>query len=216
MKMIFGIPGTGKTTYLTKLAIKALKKGSYEGLKVDRVYTNWALDYPNIYKLNWDKLGYEQFENALILIDEISAYCDNRNWKENLDQQKLMFFKLYRHYRLQIIYCSQSWDDCDKKIRNLTDEFYMIESMPFGFSKVTKIAMYQDIDTTIKTGYEKTGFPKIFHRKKYYRYFDSYSAPRLKPNTAKTWIPSQPTPLEREQTLIDTFKSNKTIKIYKK
>lgn len=234
MKMIFGLPSTGKTTYLTKIALDALKKGEYEGLEIDRVYTNWAINHPDIYQLEWDKLGYEQYEKALILIDEISSYADNRNWKENLEHQKLMFFKLYRHYRLQIIYCSQSWDDCDKKIRNLTDQFYMIESLPFGFSKITQISMFQNIDGKINTGYEKKGMPKIFYRGKYYKYFDSYEAPQLKPNTAKTWIPSNslqnalecpsnstniitlPTSLEREKTLIDTYKSNKNIKIYKK
>lgn len=237
MRAIFGLAGTGKTTYLTATAIKALKKGSFEGQPVERVYTNFAVNYPDIYQLEWDKLGYEQFENCLILIDEISLYCDNRNWKENLKREQLMFWKLYRHYRCQIIYCSQAYNDCDKKIRDLTDEFYQITSLPFGFSRVQKISREMIIDKTIQEGYNLRGLGRIYFRPRYYKYFDSYSAPTLKPNTAKTWItpvndnapeshekaPKRhdsegkviifPTLPERKKTRIDTAGGNKTEKV---
>lgn len=237
MKAIFGLPGTGKTTLLTAIAIKALKKGMYEGESIERVYTNFAVNYPGIYRLDWSKLGYQQHENCLILIDEISIYCDNRNWKENLKKEQLMFWKLYRHYRCQIIYCSQSYNDCDKKIRDLTDEFYQITALPFGLSRLQKISREMIIDKTIQEGYNLRGLGRIYFRPRYYKYFDSYSAPQLKPNTSKTWIQSEndipseshenapkshaskgkviilPTLLERQKRAIDTQDCNKTEEI---
>lgn len=192
MEMIFGLPGSGKTTLLTKKAIKALKKGEYKGLPVERVYTNWAVNYPGIYQLNWDKIGYEQYEKCLILIDEISLFCDNRSWKENLDKAKMAFFKLYRHYRAQIIVCSQSYDDADKKIRSLADEYYQITPCPFGFSLVRAIKREQTINGKIDDSYYLHGFGSFVFRPRYYKYFDSYSAPTLKPNTSEPWVSERP------------------------
>ena len=188
MEMIFGLPGSGKTTYLTKKAIKALKKGNYKGMPVERVYTNWAVNYPGIYRLNWDKLGYEQYEKCLILIDEISLFCDSRKWKDNLDKAKMAFFKLYRHYRTQIIVCSQSYDDADKKIRSLADEYYQITPCPFGLSRVRSISREQVVYGKIDEGYYLRGFGSWIFRPRYYKYFDSYEAPQLSPNTATPWI----------------------------
>lgn len=50
--------------------------------------------------------------------------CDNRDYK-NFKQQTRDFFKLHRHAKLKIYLFSQTFD-IDKKLRDLTDEMYLL------------------------------------------------------------------------------------------
>ena len=79
---IFGLPGQGKSTYLAKLAKKAIKK------KI-KVYSNFYIK--GCYKLDFDDLGVHDYSDCLILIDEISLFCDCRSWK-NFNADLVYFF----------------------------------------------------------------------------------------------------------------------------
>ena len=67
IKGVFGLPRSGKTTYLAKLAYKAQKKGI-------KVYTNFYCK--GCYTLDFDSLGVYDYSDCLLLIDEISLFCE--------------------------------------------------------------------------------------------------------------------------------------------
>ena len=173
---VFGLPGQGKSTYLAKLAKKKKKKNI-------KVYSNFYIK--GCYKLDFDDLGVHDYSDCLILIDEISLFCDCRSWK-NFNADLVYFFTNHRHYNVDIVYCSQSYADCDKKIRNITDSLYYITAFG-GLSFVRKIDKVFTVDVDIKEAYSLSGLPRIVWRKLYYDMFDSFVRRPLPPNTAGQW-----------------------------
>ena len=115
LSMVFGKKGSGKTTYLCKLAQTYLRKGW-------NVYTN--IEIPNTYKFNIGQFGSCDFpEDSLILIDEASLIWDNRDFK-NFKPSVAKYLRLQRHKKVKIILFSQTFD-VDKKVRDLCDELYL-------------------------------------------------------------------------------------------
>ena len=178
IKGVFGLPRSGKTTYLAKLAYKAQKKGI-------KVYTNFYCK--GCYTLDFDSLGVYDYSDCLLLIDEISLFCDCRSWKNYTDNMKY-FFALHAHYGVNVVYCSQSYMDCDKKIRNVTDYLYQITPWHFGCSRVRPISKEFIIESgKVQEYYRTEGFGSLVYRKKYYKMFDSFERKELPPNNEKKW-----------------------------
>lgn len=183
---IFGLPRAGKTTLLAKIAQNALcRKAGILGKVYDNVYSTFYCEGVN--KIDFDALPYYDFSNSLILIDEISLYADNRDFKQ-FNKELLEFFKLHGHQKIDIVWCSQGFNDADKKIRDLTDTiFYVTTTFIPHFSLIRRILHYIDfVGGEVKDRYELETIPKIFFRKKWYKYFDSYEHKELpKYNTYK-------------------------------
>lgn len=178
IKGVFGLPRSGKTTYLAKLAKQAIKKGR-------KVYTNFYCK--GCYTLDFDSLGVCDYSDCLILIDEISLFCDCRSFKNYSDNHKY-FFALHAHYNCDIVYCSQSYMDCDKKIRNVTDSLYQITPWYFGTSRVRPIQKQFIIERgSISEFYEVKGFGSLVCRRRYYSMFDSFERKQLPPNNERLW-----------------------------
>ena len=191
IKAVFGLPGEGKTTFLTKCAVKWLNGKKFMGIPAnERVFTSFYC--PGCYKLEWDKLGLYELQNANILIDEIMLFCDNRNWKEFPDHLKI-FFSMARHWNVNILWCSQNYRDCDLKIRNLTQNFYLIQksklfpSVSFVKPIIRKFGVSNE---TIVDTYELAAPLEwtIVYRPHYYKFFDSYSKHKNLPKTTyQSW-----------------------------
>lgn len=184
IKSVFGLPGEGKTTFLTKCARMWLSGKRYMGIPPsDRVFTSFYC--PGCYKLDWNTLGLYDMQNSNILIDEIMLFCDNRNWKEFPEHLKA-FFSLHRHWNINIIWCSQNWRDCDLKIRNLTQDFYLIQKSiifpQISFIKpiVRKFGVQHDsiVDTYVLAAPLEW---KFVYRPRYYSYFDTYAKHKVLP-----------------------------------
>ena len=117
--MIFGKKGSGKSSYLCKLARKYQKKGYV-------VYTN-MLDctVPKVRIIDTEDLGeFVPIENSCILLDEVGMLYDNRNFR-NFKPAVRDFFKLQRHYKCVVYLASQSFD-IDKKLRDLCDDMLQL------------------------------------------------------------------------------------------
>lgn len=124
LTMIFGKKGSGKTTLLTKLAIQHIKKGW-------TVYS--TIDIPGTIKFNVNDIGYKVFpENSVILIDEVGMIWDNRDFK-SFKPQVRDYFKFQRQYKNKVYLFSQTFD-IDLKLRNLTDEMYLLTNCLRVFS----------------------------------------------------------------------------------
>ena len=117
IKLVFGLPGSGKSTYLASLCKHYTKKNI-------KVYSNYYIS--GAYTLDFSRLGIDDYSDCVLLIDEISLLCDGRDWKAFTPELKY-FFTNHRHYNVDIIACSQGYEsDCDKRIRNCADSMYQI------------------------------------------------------------------------------------------
>lgn len=128
--MIFGKKGSGKTTTLTKIALKELKKKR-------KVYS--TVEIPSTFLFDTNDIGTMTFEpNSTVLIDEVGMIWDNRDFK-NFKPQVRDFFKYQRQYKLKIYLFSQTFD-IDLKLRNLTDEMYLLSNCLRVFSVARRIS----------------------------------------------------------------------------
>lgn len=187
---IFGLPRSGKTTTLAAIAQHALNHKRFLDFgQYDRVFTSFYCQ--GCYKLNVYDLAKYDFSNSLVLIDEISLYFDNRDFK-NFGSDFLYFFKLHGHYNIDLVWCSQSYSDADKKIRDITDTVYLLEKSRLPHYSILKkiyhnysfkgrqISDVYDIASRLEW--------KYINRKKYYKYFDSYERKQLpKHDNLEVW-----------------------------
>lgn len=180
----FGIPGCGKTTLLTKLARKELKRIKK---RYDNIYTiNFKCD--GCKEIKWNDLEKYLIENSLILIDEITLNADNRQFK-NFSNEARDFFLLHRHSGCDVIWATQNYDKVDVKIQGLTQElWYMSKSIiPLLREFTTARRIYRKININEHTSELTLGYRfcniiesflvanfKIIWRKPYYKYFDSF------------------------------------------
>lgn len=151
--LYIGKKGSGKSTLISKLCLRYHKskciyydddekKWHKENWKI---YTNTRVYMPfHVRKLDMKKLG--QFipePNSVIILDEINLVWDNRNFKSfSSDIQE--FFRLARKLRCKVIMFSQSFD-CDKKIRTLVDEMWLLQSVMGVWSYGKRISKVIDI-----------------------------------------------------------------------
>lgn len=122
--MVFGKKGSGKTTFLTKLAVKYMRKGW-------KVYSN--VDIPGVIIFDPTLLGkFTMPRNSLILIDEVGMIWDNRDFK-SFPKHIRNYFKYQRQYG-HIVYLFSQTFDVDLKLRNLTDRMYLLTNFMRVFS----------------------------------------------------------------------------------
>lgn len=192
---VFGLPGSGKSTFLTMLAKQYQKKGY-------RVFVNKEYPIDGCYLYTWSDIGVYDMSNSVILIDEVSMYADNRDFKNFLNTVR-DFMITHRHYHCDIIWCTQQYDGVDRKIRELTSRLFYIRpsSILFGTSyatalqRVLYVPSMKDIKehpkATITTKWAKVGFLRLLFspinktlrlcfRPKYYKYFDSFKTKPLR------------------------------------
>ena len=127
LTMIFGKKGSGKTTLLTKITLQHLCKGW-------QVYSNVRI--PGAYLIKDEDVGRAFIPpNSVLLIDEVGMIWDNRQYKD-FQSHVRDWFKLQRHYKVKVFLFSQTFD-IDKKLRDLTDEMYLVENKlrVFSYSK---------------------------------------------------------------------------------
>lgn len=190
----FGLPGSGKTTFLTMLAQKELKKIRKNNSVYDKVLTNFYCD--GCYKIDYKDLGHYSIENSLILLDEITLDADSRDFKQ-FDKYHKSFFLLHRHFNCDVIYFTQQYDGVDKKIRDITSSLYRVKKVGF-LSIATQIYRCLDINDQTKEIVQGYRFPNIIERifcrvhrycirPLYYKYFDSWERPDLEDFDYSVW-----------------------------
>lgn len=125
LTFVCGPKGSGKTSDLTKRCVKAIRKGQ-------KVYCTEYI--PGTYHIDASKdIGKYDFEpNSLVLVDEAGMIWDSRKYKD-FPTYVRDWFKLQRHYKLNVVLYSQDWD-IDKRIRLLCDELYILDKKARVFS----------------------------------------------------------------------------------
>lgn len=203
ISFFFGLPRSGKTTILASFAYKESKKIQRGKSKYKYILSNVELNIPGVHLIQFDDIGIYEFTDSLILIDEASVFCDNRDWK-NFSKHKIAFMMLHGHYNCDFCFFSQSYNGYDSKLRSITSNVYYVRRGLF-FSKYTRIPYGIIIPDRkdnagsrfgeIIEGYCKPSFfirlfsPRVL-RCRYFKYFNSFSRP-LK---LKTWSVPDPEP----------------------
>ena len=179
--LVFGKKGSGKSTYLVKLAVKYLKKGYY-------VYTNMDdMCVPGVRWFDINNLGdFVPESNSLLLCDEVGMIWDNRNFK-NFKPSVRDFFKLQRHYKVLVYLASQTFD-VDKKLRDLTDGMILninvLNVFTIGKTIVRKITLTESTSEAESRIAEDLKFKPFWNWKftyipKWSKYFNSFVVPEL-------------------------------------
>lgn len=179
--MVFGKKGSGKTTMITKLTYKYLKKGH-------PVYS--TVPVPGAYLFDVDDIGKIQIPpESVIFIDEVGMIWDNRNFK-NFKTEVRDYFKLQRHYRHTVYLFSQAFD-IDVKLRDLTDYMYLMKSYFNCISVARKIDKSVGIVEATAQGESRLAMNLVFtpwflpssyiftFMPAWHKYFDSFEAPEL-------------------------------------
>lgn len=198
ISLYFGLPGSGKTTLLAKIACETDRKiENGKKCPYQHIYGNVHFSGLKHYTyIEFSDLGIYDIRNALILIDEATIEADSRDYK-TFSRSSKMFFLMHRHYNVDVVFATQQWDGIDKKIRVITDRvFYIYKKglLRHWFTRMYRVPYGIIIPDPRKSDGEKLGeiiqgyckpsffvrlfSPRIF-RPKYYKYFDSWEAPRL-------------------------------------
>lgn len=133
---VFAPPGTGKTTLLAKKVKESKETGR-------PVYSN--VPVRGAYKFDIKDLGVADFRHCIIAIDEGGSKISNRNWHNNLSLIAIEFLKKHRHYDVDIIVLSQSYNDVDNKFRELTTRILMLRKSRIPFY-VHALAIKKNMD----------------------------------------------------------------------
>jgi len=177
--LYFANIGTGKTTYLSKLAIQEQKRIAKGKSKYSHVISNALISgvmyEPDLRKL----LKAGAMQKTLILVDEGSIVYNNR--KMNMTESEIQYFKLIRHYSSTCIVLSQSYDDIDVTLRRLYTEIYLMRYLPF-FTLIQPIKKKVGIDEVSKQIIDEYKFKwffswRLFFRPVYFKYFNSWWIP---------------------------------------
>ncbi len=123
-----GRPGEGKTYTLTYLAHHALFKGIdvYSNIdihKTSKIGLYGRYKWTGNYK-TWSCIGeIEHIKNGVILMDEVQAYFNSRNWKKISEEQQK---KLQQHRKdgLHIFGTVQHFNRIDKVFRELANYYH--------------------------------------------------------------------------------------------
>ncbi len=211
--MIFGKKGSGKSTTLTKYAMQHIRTGW-------TVYSTEQI--PGTYYINPDWIGFVQLEDfnfkpfnsgdykglvklfkivrnwifpyspkILLLCDEVGMIWDNRNYK-SFKPEVRDFFKLQRHYHVKCVLFSQTFD-IDKKLRDLTDQMYLVKNFARVFTYGKRIRKFitikesqTDDSSSLAEGLEFDslfwwwlGSRTLTFIPRWSKYFNSFEAPEL-------------------------------------
>lgn len=116
-----GLPGAGKTYWISKLGLEAIKKGR-------KVYANFSLKGAEYYS---DLRDLFEIRNGLILVDEINLLCPSR-WWDRLPPHLAYFWSQTRKQQLDIYWTAQHPDRVDKIVREISNWIWLIRKLPFN------------------------------------------------------------------------------------
>lgn len=133
--ILTGLPGSGKTAFLSKKANDFAKQGR-------EVWANkgYTLNIPNVRYYSKIK-ELVNIKNGVILMDEAQVYLNSRNW-ETLDEQFVYKLQQHRHHGLDIWGTVQNVKRLDVVMRELVSHYYECRILNFLILKFILVRQY--------------------------------------------------------------------------
>lgn len=189
IRLFFGSPGCGKTTLSVALIYKMQKR---KKPLYDRYFCNFSNDLAD--ECSLVGLGDWTFpERSYIAVDESGIEFNNRKFKA-MPQSTIAWLKLHRHYKCDLDFFSQAWDDSDITIRRLAHELWYVRRLG-PVTMVRRVYKRVSVDEQTHQIIDAFDLGKLLKRflpppfgsrtwfliwrPKYYKYFDTYEAPPL-------------------------------------
>lgn len=176
--VFIGKKGAGKSSYIAKKAKWFIDHGYNVYCNCDDIKINGV----HIFKTQ--DIGKYDMHDAIVFIDEISVFFDNRTYKQT-SAEFIQWLRYMRHYKLIVYAFSQSYD-MDKKIRVMADGIYIMRK----YLRIFSISRMLDKNIAIKESaldcesqiVDELKFVPFFlpaatqfvFIPKYVRYFDSF------------------------------------------
>lgn len=178
---VFGPPGCGKSSVLTLIAQKELKRIAKGKSKYRAVYTNF--DCLGCYQIDFKKFGRYYYHDCLILLDELTLSADNRDWK-TFPQEAKQFICLHRHFDIDIWVSVQDYSRMEKTVRENCVQLFYCNRFLLSFSTLRPIYRTICINEYVGDLIQGYRFPtfselifggiKIYCIRKAWKYYDSY------------------------------------------
>lgn len=185
LDIVYGGPGSGKTTYAAFLARKAIASGVM-------VFSNVPI--VGCYKLTKEDIGQFKIPPSLVVIDEAGIEYNNREFRQNFTTGKsgkaasqsaaLEWWKKHRHEGCQCIILSQGFDDMDKKLQTLGSHYWIVRHslipMMISMKQIRKRPMIDEMTHQPIDYYDFVPLSKrrIFMRP-LWKFFDSFDQMQL-------------------------------------
>lgn len=206
----FGLPGSGKTSLATKLAIDEVKRIALGVSKYKHVFTNFKVNHPFVFQIKNEYIGQYNIEDSLTIIDEAYMFAGARSWK-SYSADTMEYMNTHRHYtsdinesRNDIIIITQGANAIDSSLRQITEKCIYIKKCKLNPNKTRLIELILtpiipvkkglmnndnsqgDVAEDIPIGYQMPSFwgqlrSPTFDRRPYYKYFDTTERKQLPP-----------------------------------
>lgn len=178
---IFGPPGCGKSSVLTLIAQKELKKIANGKSKYKAVFTNFPCSGCN--KISFELLGSFYYRDCLIILDELTLSADNRDWK-TFSKTAKSFICLHRHFNIDIWVSVQDYSRMEKTVRENCVQLFYCTRFLLSFSicrPIYRTICINEYIGDLIQGYRFpsfieliTGGMKIYCIRKAWKFYNSY------------------------------------------
>lgn len=159
----FGSPGAGKTTLACRLIKQSRRRYAY-------TFCDFGCKIADFDNVDLTGLGKWTFPpNSLLVCDEAGITYNSRKFK-TMPQETIKWYKLHRHYGVDCIMMSQSWEDMDITMRRLADRLYYIRKFgPFTLiRRVYKRVTIDEKTEQIIDGYKMVSLVYLLLKPLYY------------------------------------------------
>lgn len=186
LDIVYGGPGSGKTTYACYMARKFIACGI-------PVFSNVPIK--GAYKITKEDIGLWRIPSqSLLILDEAGIEYNNRDFRNNFNSGKngnnvsqklaLEWWKKHRHEGVQCIILSQGFDDMDKKLQTLGSHYWIVDRcLILPMIRLRKIRKKPIIDELTHQPMDSFDFVPFSKRKIFMRplwkYFDSFDKMNL-------------------------------------
>lgn len=144
IQALTGMPGSGKSFALTKIAYNEIKKGR-------NVYANFYIKGAK--KITFEDICTYSFpQDSVVIVDEAGRWFNSRNWK-SLPSDVFDLFTMHRHMKMDLYVGVQNFNRIDLALREVIELVWWAWNLPFlpyfihyGYYDLEKVGAMKEHD----------------------------------------------------------------------